>query len=80
MLEALKAYVAKLEEVLNRLSEKYDVSEEELEEEMYEFAVSTGDDLVCNAAYSIVEQGIEFLACFEERYGEGREKSEEDSD
>ena len=66
MLEALKAYVAKLEEVLNYLSEHYDVSTEELEEAMYEFAVSAGDDTVCNAANSIAEQGIEFLESFAE--------------
>lgn len=35
MLEALKAYVAKLEAVLNYLAEKCDVSEEELEEALY---------------------------------------------
>ena len=74
MLEALKAYVAKLEEVLNYLSEKCDVSEEELEEALYQFAVDSGDDMICNAAYSIADGGIEFLECFKESYEESYEE------
>lgn len=73
MREALKAYVAKLEEVLNYLSEKCGVSEEELEEALYQFAVDSGDD-ICNAVYSIADAGIEFLECFKESYEDSYEE------
>lgn len=70
MVEALKAYVAKLEEVIGDLRRKGH-STDAIEEALVQYAVDCGNEMVLAAAGLHGGYEDDFLETFKEHYEEG---------